>query len=95
LLDIAIVNSVGDVGTFKQKLEALEKSGLVGKNQREFLDAALEAGNAAAHRGYCPTAKELNNVMDIVESIMHQIYVLPHASAALKKSTPLRKKAAT
>ena len=92
LLDMAIVNSVGDVGNFPNKLEALQQKGLVGKNQREFLEAALEAGNAASHRGHCPTAQRLNDVMDIVESILHQMYVLPHASAKLKKSTPRRKK---
>lgn len=94
LLDIAIVDSVGDVGTFPKKLESLQLKGLVGKNQREFLEAALEAGNAAAHRGHCPTAQQLNNVMDIVENILHQIYVLPNAAKELKKSTPPRKKTA-
>ena len=92
LLDIAIVDSVGDVGSFPEKLESLQQKGLVGKIQREFLEAALEAGHAAAHRGHCPTAQQLNHIMDIVESILHQIYVLPQASAELKKSTPLRKK---
>lgn len=92
LLDIAIVDSVGDVGTFAEKLEALQKNGLIGTKQRDFLEAALEAGNAAAHRGHCPTAQQLNQVMDIVESILNQIYILPHAAAELKKSTPPRKK---
>ena len=37
-----------DVGSFKQKLEALEKKGIVSPKNREVLDAALDAGSAAA-----------------------------------------------
>jgi hypothetical protein len=94
LLDMAIVDSVGDVGTFADKLKVLQQKGFVGKNQCEFLEIALEAGNATAYRGHCPTSQQLNQVMDIVESILHQIYVLPQASAELKRSTPPRKKVA-
>jgi hypothetical protein len=92
LLDMVILGTVGDVGRFDQKLTALETSGRIGKQQREVLEAALEAGNAAAHRGHCPTPQQLNQVMDIVESILQQVYVLPHVAAELKRETPPRKK---
>jgi len=91
LLDLAITDKVKDAGRFDQKLDALEKEGFISKRQREFLEAALDAGNAASHRGHCPTAKELDQVMDIVDSVLQQIYVLPQAAADLKKSTPQRK----
>jgi len=92
LLDIVIVNKVGDVGRFDQKLDALESNHLISKTQREFLEAALNAGNAASHQGHCPTAEGLNSVMDIVESIISQIYVLPDAAEELRKTTPVRRK---
>ena len=91
LLDMVMTDKVTDVGRFDQKLDALEKE-FVTTKQREFLEAALDVGNAASHRGHCPTAKQLDQVMDIVESILQQIYVLPNAAAELKKSTPPRKK---
>lgn len=94
LLDMAITDKVKDVGRFDQKLDALEKEGFISKRQREFLEAALDAGNAASHRGHCPSAKELDQVMDIVESVLQQIYVLPQTAADLKKSTPQRNKVA-
>lgn len=93
LLDMAMTDKVTDVGSFKEKLNVLEKD-FVTKKQREFLEAALDVGNAASHRGHCPTAKQLDQVMDIVESILQQIYVLPNAAEELKKSTPPRKKKA-
>jgi hypothetical protein len=92
LLDIVITDKVTDVGRFDQKLDALEKE-FITKKQREFLEAALDAGNAATHRGHCPTAKQLDQVMDIVENVLQQIYVLPNAAKELKMATPPRKKA--
>ena len=90
MLDMAIVDSVGDVGTFHDKLDALQSKGLIAEQQRQFVEAALEIGHAAGHRGHCPTAENLNLAMDIVENILQQIYVLPHAVVELKKSTPAR-----
>ena len=92
LLDMAIVAAVGDVGDFKRKLDQLESGGFIGKQPREFLGVALDAGNAAAHRGHCPTPQQLNMVMDIVENVLEQIFVLPHAAEDLKKSIPPRHK---
>lgn len=93
LLDVAIMDSVGDVGRFDQKLDALKQKGFLGEQQHSLLEAALDAGNAAAHRGHCPSAKQLNHVMDIVENVLQQIYVLPHSAAELQRSTPPRNKA--
>jgi hypothetical protein len=92
LLDIVITDQVKDIGSFVQKLNALESGHFISKKQREFLEAALDAGNAATHRGHRPSPEDLNLVMDIVENVISQIYVLPAAAKQLKKSTPQRKK---
>jgi len=73
LVDMAILDKVGDVGTFKQKLEALEADGFVSKRNREVLDAALDAGNATAHRGHRFDPESVNQVMDIVENLLQAI----------------------
>jgi hypothetical protein len=54
------------------------------------LEAALDAGNAAAHRGHAAKPEEVEIVMDIVENMLHSVYVLHDAAQKLKKSTPLR-----
>jgi hypothetical protein len=92
LLDMLIVEKVGDVGTFKQKLEKLAIDGSLGAIQVEVLDAALDAGGAAAHRGHIPKASEVNAVMDIVEHLLHAVYILPDMAKNLKKVTPPRPK---
>lgn len=91
LVDIAILDKVGDRGTFEQKLKALEGEGFIGKRNREVLAAALGAGNAAAHRGHDYKALEVNQVIDIVENLLQAIYVLEKAAENLKKVTPPRK----
>jgi uncharacterized protein YutE (UPF0331/DUF86 family) len=92
LVDMAILDKVGDVGTFEQKLKALEDEGYVSKRNREVLDAALDAGNATAHRGHQFDSESVNQVMDIVENLLQAIYVLEPAAKKIKTATPARKK---
>lgn len=92
VLDIMIVDKVSDIGRFDQKLEALVTGDFITKKQRGFLEAALDAGNAAIHRGHLPTAGDINRLMNIVEGLLAQIYTLPGDGEELAKSTPQRKK---
>lgn len=90
LVDMLMVEKVGDVGTFKEKLKKLVTAGFVSASNQEVLEAALDAGNAAAHRGHRPKASEVSAVMDIVESLLQAVYVLPGMAESLKKTTPPR-----
>lgn len=92
VLDIMIVDKVSDIGRFDQKLEALVTGDFITKKQRGFLEAALDAGNAAIHRGHLPTVADVNRLMNIVEGLLAQIYTLPGDGEELAKSTPQRKK---
>jgi Domain of unknown function (DUF4145) len=85
LLDMVILEKIGDVGTFKEKLLELEKEGLVSPRNREALYAALEVGNAAARRGHAATKSEVQDVMDIVETMLQAIYVFPSSRRASKR----------
>lgn len=86
---------VGDQGNFPQMLDAMIKAELISKNESSILQAALDAGSAAAHRGYSPTSESLNDVMDIVEHLLKSVFVLPKVAEKLKKSTPQRTKPVT
>jgi hypothetical protein len=90
LIDLLMVDKVGDVGTFTEKLKKLEGLGVISSRNREVLAVALDVGNAAAHRGHVPKTDEVNAVMDIVENLLHAVYVLPKMAEDLKKTTPLR-----
>lgn len=90
VVDLVILDKVDDVGSFAEKLTALESQGYVGRRNREFISAALEAGSAAAHRGVAPDIADLNRVMDIVESLLESVYVLEDAADRLRQAIPPR-----
>ena len=87
VLDRFLVAKVGDCGSFKKKLEKLEDGGHVSDREREVLQAALEAGHAAAHRGHQASPEEVNMVMDIVESLLRKD-LLEAAANDLREVTP-------
>jgi hypothetical protein len=55
------------------------------------LEVALDAGSAAAHRGYRPKLEHVQMVMDVVENLFQATYVSGKAAVELKKFTPPRR----
>lgn len=90
LIDMLITEKIGDVGNFKQKLVELERKGFLSSGNSETLYAALEVGNAAAHRGHAATLTEVNAVMDVVENLLQAVYVFPGITRRLREGTPSR-----
>lgn len=87
LLDLYIVEKIGDVGTFKNKLEKLLEQNFITQVQKDFLSVALEYGNAAAHRGYVAELEEVNKVLDIIESLFRED-ALKVETKKLKRNIP-------
>jgi len=90
VVDMVLVDQVGDSGGFGEKLKAAENAGVISKKNREVLAAALEAGNAAAHRGHQPSNGDVNAVLDIVENLLQAVYQLDSLAERLKLNTPKR-----
>ena len=91
IVDMYMNDTVGDVGNFGQKLDKLVVDGHLGEQDKAILEAALEAGHAASHRGHLPTSEDINHVMDIVENLV-QKNALRKSAAVLTKGTPPRAK---
>jgi hypothetical protein len=86
---IAIENGVGDVKTFRQKLEGLCEKDLIRNRQINFLDKAIyDAGSAAMHRSYNPSATTVTFVLDAIEPLIHTIYIEPLVHLNLEKEKP-------
>lgn len=90
LIDMVMLDKIGDRGSFNQKLQTMEKNGHISRTNRTYLDAAINAGHAAAHRGHRPDDKDVNRVMDIVENLVQAVYVLAPAADILRQNTPAR-----
>jgi hypothetical protein len=93
VIDIFMLDKIGeDIGTFNQKLQALVDRGYLGSQQKDILNVALDAGHAAAHRGYQPSPEVLNHTIDVVESLL-QSYALEKDSNLVKGEIPSKSKA--
>jgi|GEM_PF-501126 len=98
IVDHFVTSRAGSQGNFMQKLKRLEGQALITTAQVQILDTAFDAGSAAAHRGYRPTLEDFNILLDITETLIHQICVNPAKTAnqareaeKLKARTPPRK----
>jgi hypothetical protein len=91
LVDMFMNERLGDIGGFEQKLKALVDNGFISKRQKEILSIALDTGHAVIHRGFYPKIETVNQVLDIVESLL-QNYSLEELSHELQEVTPKRNK---
>jgi hypothetical protein len=91
LIDGVINRTVGDQGNFANGLDELVKQDFIARRDREIIEAAVEAGHAAMHRGHQPTPDDVNLVIDIVERMIHA-EILEAKAKDLAAATPQRKR---
>ena len=75
---------------FRQKLEELVTLGKVGKDEQETIRVLVDAGSAAAHRGWRPKAGELNTMMDVIEAFLYRSFIVGDGITKLKASVPAK-----
>ena len=91
LLDIFIVENIGDEGTYKKKLKKLKDEGMVNNHQLEQLNTLVEAGNASAHRGFKPSKNGTSVLIDIIEHLLKPTTLRTDLNK-LENEIPSRKK---
>ena len=77
---------------FGEKLDRLDTDGRISLDEKTILQVLVDAGSAAAHRGWRPKADELSTMVDVVESFLHRSFVLGDGIEKLKASVPVRPK---
>jgi hypothetical protein len=73
---------------FNDKLDELHNMGKVSKSERDTLEILVDAGSAAAHRGWVPKPEEINTMMTIVEAFLHRTFILDDGIRKLKAAVP-------
>lgn len=91
VIDAVCNELVGDTGGFAQKLKQLEKDKHITPKNKEIIENVLEVGHASAHRGHFPELADLHSVLEIVNHLLKEVYVLGPESLRLKSITPQRK----
>jgi hypothetical protein len=76
--------------SFPEKLKELTAGNKIGGEEKEILSILTNAGNAAAHRGWKPTANDIEALMDALENFLHRAFVLKHNLRKVKQNIPLR-----
>jgi Domain of unknown function (DUF4145) len=77
--------------SFAEKLKKAQSDGHVGTKEKEALEVIVNAGSAAAHRGWKPTHDELAAMMDALESFLQRAFFTNRKVAALKGAVPPRR----
>jgi hypothetical protein len=90
LIDLVALSTVGDVGSFPQKLEALEQHGSISKVDKELLAVVIDAGSAASHRALFLEAPQLRHMMDCVEHLLWRLFASKALTQALREVIPKR-----
>lgn len=84
--------------TFRQKLDELVSKAHITEAEREHVETLVDAGSAAAHRGWKPTIQDLETLMSVLENFIYGTMVVPTRRRAqkaallkVKKKVPQRK----
>ena len=80
---------------FKDKLDALVAGNRITEADREVLAVLIDAGSAAAHRGWGPKPNDLSNMASILEAFLHRAFILEDLGVELGKHVPKRRDAAS
>lgn len=75
VLDYVMGKIVEDVGGFESRLDAMVQRQHLTPKQRDMLRVVIEAGSAAAHRGYKPPLDLLEQMLLVMETIVRDHYV--------------------
>ncbi len=92
LLELVMIDKVGDMGSFKGSLAEFTKQGFVSAKQAEILETVLETGHATIHRSFRPDSADLDTCIDIAEGVLLSVYVHPDQAALLATRVPKREK---
>jgi hypothetical protein len=97
-VDRLIVEKIGDVGSFKDKILKLVASQIIDDAEGNILVALIDAGSASAHRNFRPDLENINHMMEILEAIFYKLLIEPEKkkelarkAEELRQSTPPRK----
>jgi hypothetical protein len=77
VIDHLFTTRSGLDSSFPDKAQKLKDDGLISEIQMKVSVDAFEAGSAAAHRGYSPSESDFKILLDITETLLQHICILP------------------
>ncbi|MFY1709509.1 DUF4145 domain-containing protein [Tritonibacter scottomollicae] len=74
--------------SFAEKLETLRKNGYIGGKQKGKLEVLIDAGSAAAHRGWKPSSAQLSTLLNLLTMLIHDTYCIDEEVKKIKSRIP-------
>jgi hypothetical protein len=88
VLDLTMIEKIGDTRTFEEKVVAFQKAGYLSVRQALNLNILIEAGHAAVHRQWAPSPCEIATLLDITNSIIETAYLHEKRVRDLERNVP-------
>lgn len=76
--------------TFEGKISKLQSEGFIGPTEAEILTTIVNAGNAAAHRSWTPSADDLKRLLGSLEQFIHRTIITGTSVIDVATSIPPR-----
>ena len=86
----SILLGIDPAKPFEQKLDDLKAGGHITDKNVTILTVLIDAGSAAAHRGWRPKPAQLDSMMTILEAFLHSAFLLEEIGVELDKGVPRR-----
>ncbi len=74
------------------KVKALQDAGFIGETEASILQTVVDAGSAAAHRGWNPSDDDLAKLLQSLEHFIHRTVVTGKKVLDVKAAIPQRAK---
>ncbi|EMN1296321.1 DUF4145 domain-containing protein [Citrobacter freundii] len=78
--------------TLEEKVSALKNDGYIGETEAKVLSSVIDAGNAAAHRGWSPKKSEFNELLDVIEKFVERTVLSKKSLEHITAQLPARQK---
>ncbi len=78
----------GDVGSFREKLNAMVTAGNLTQKQCDNIDIVIDAGSASSHRAFRPPVDLLKEMVVVMENIVREHYITGPMLQTMKTVIP-------
>ena len=85
-----MIDKIKDNGSFGRNLSAFQSAGFISQPQLNAIKSAIELGHASIHRMHVPDASHLETALDVLENLIHGLYILGPEAERNAKSIPSR-----
>ena len=93
VIEAIMIDKVDDNGSFSKNLNEFKNKGYISLFQLNNINAALELGHASIHRGFIPEKEQIEFALDILEGLLHGLYILDKTAKRTILDIPKRNKA--